>query len=99
MRLTDRIILASPLSGPGLYELSQGRSAGVGGAILTWGNRGPGLYTVGMVPPSMTYSVPVIDAARGEARNATRSATSLGCAGRPRGMPPSEFIRPLRAPS
>src|SRR5262245_54808076 len=36
-----------------------------------------------MVPPSITYSVPVIDAARGETRNATRSATSLGRAGRP----------------
>jgi hypothetical protein len=57
------------------------------------------LYTVGMVPPSMTYSVPVIDAARGEARNATRSATSFGCAGRPSGMPPREAIRPLRAAS
>jgi hypothetical protein len=57
------------------------------------------LYTVGMVPPSMTYSLPVIDAARGEARNATRSATSFGCAGRPSGMPPREAIRPLRAAS
>src|SRR5882757_1279654 len=56
-------------------------------------------YTVGTVPPSMTYSVPVIDAARGEARNVTRSATSLGFAGRPRGMPPSESIRPFRPPS
>jgi hypothetical protein len=34
-----------------------------------------------------TYSVPLIDAARGEARNAKRSATSLGLAGRPIGMP------------
>lgn len=29
----------------------------------------------------MTYSVPVMEAARGEARNAMRSATSLGLAG------------------
>src|SRR5687767_8036981 len=48
--------------------------------------------TVGTVPPSMTYSVPVIAAARGEARKATRSATSSGRAGRPIGMPPSEAI-------
>jgi glutathione S-transferase len=37
---------------------------------------------VGTVPPSMMYSVPVIDAARGEARNAIRSATSRGMAAR-----------------
>src|SRR5258708_24564719 len=35
---------------------------------------------MGPVPPSMTYSVPVIAPARGETRNATRSATSLGLA-------------------
>ena len=35
-------------------------------------------HMVGTVPPSMTYSVPVIEAAFGEARNATRSATSRG---------------------
>ena len=45
----------------------------------------------------MTYSVPVIDAARGETRKATRSATSFGWAGRPIGMPPSESIRLWRA--
>jgi hypothetical protein len=56
-------------------------------------------YAVGTVPPSMTYSVPVMEAARGEARNATRSATSCGFAGRPSGMPPSEFITILRPPS
>jgi hypothetical protein len=33
-----------------------------------------------MVPPSLTYSLPVMDAARGETRNAIRSATSLGFA-------------------
>jgi len=54
---------------------------------------------VGTVPPSMTNSVPVIDAARGDTRKATRSATSLGRAGRPIGMPPSESISVLRAPS
>src|SRR3981189_1637150 len=53
-------------------------------------------HTVGTVPPSITYSVPVIEAARGDARNATRSATSLGRAGRPIGMPPSELIRASR---
>jgi hypothetical protein len=31
---------------------------------------------VGMFPPSMTYSLPVIDEARPETRNATNSATS-----------------------
>ena len=54
---------------------------------------------VGTVPPSMTYSVPVMEAARGDARNATRSATSPGLAGRPSGMPPSESITILRPPS
>ena len=38
------------------------------------------------MPPSITYSVPVIEAARDDARNATRSATSLGFAGRPIGI-------------
>ena len=47
---------------------------------------------VGTVPPSMTYSVPVIAAALGEVRNAMRSATSRGLAGRPSGMPPSDFM-------
>lgn len=47
---------------------------------------------VGTVPPSMMYSVPVMEAARGEARNAMRSATSSGLAGRPSGIPPSPFM-------
>lgn len=34
------------------------------------------LQAVGTVPPSITYSVPVMEAARGETRNAMRSATS-----------------------
>jgi hypothetical protein len=55
--------------------------------------------TVGTVPPSITYSAPVIDAARGDARKATRSATSRGRAGRPIGIPPSDAMRILRAPS
>src|SRR3984893_6190457 len=38
-------------------------------------------HAVGTVPPSMTYSVPVMEAARGEATNAIRSAPSLGLAG------------------
>jgi hypothetical protein len=57
------------------------------------------IQMVGTVPPSMTYSAPVIEAARGEARKATSSATSLGRAGRPIGMPPSESIKVLRAVS
>src|SRR6266478_2567528 len=52
---------------------------------------------VGMVPPSITYSLPVIDAARSEARKATSSATSAGQPGRPSGMPPSDFINCSRA--
>jgi len=60
---------------------------------------GEGAQAVGTVPPSMTYSLPVIEAARGETRKATRSATSLGFAGRPSGMPPSELITILRADS
>jgi hypothetical protein len=54
---------------------------------------------VGTVPPSMTYSVPVMEAARGDARNATKSATSPGLAGRPSGMPPSESMTIFRPPS
>ena len=49
--------------------------------------------TVGMVPPSITYSLPVIEDARSETRNATNSATSSGRFGRPSGIPPSDFIK------
>jgi len=51
-------------------------------------------HTAGTVPPSMTYSLPLIEAARSETRNATSSATSSGRPGLPIGMPPSESIRP-----
>ena len=54
-------------------------------------------HTVGMVPPSMTISVPVIVDARSEATNATSSATSSGRFGRPSGMPPSMSISRCRA--
>jgi hypothetical protein len=50
------------------------------------------LYTVGTVPPSITYSLPVIDEARSEARKATNSATSSGRFGLPSGMPPRESM-------
>lgn len=50
------------------------------------------LQTVGTVPPSMTYSVPVMLAARSDARKAIRLATSSGFAGRPIGIPPSESM-------
>src|SRR5207244_9441671 len=50
------------------------------------------LQMVGMFPPSMTYSLPVIDEARSDARNATNSATSSGRFGLPKGMPPRESI-------
>ena len=49
-------------------------------------------HTVGIVPPSMTYSDPVIVAARSEARKATRFAISPGSDGRPIGTPPSESM-------
>ena len=52
---------------------------------------------VGMFPPSMTYSLPVIEEARSDARKATSSATSSGRFGRPSGIPPSECIRFCRA--
>lgn len=48
-------------------------------------------YAVGTVPPSMTYSVPVMVAARSEARNAIRFAISAGLDGRPIGIP--EVVR------
>jgi hypothetical protein len=54
---------------------------------------------VGMVPPSMTYSVPVIVPARFETRKAIRLATSFGVEGRPIGMPPSEFMMMRLPPS
>src|SRR5204862_2330180 len=47
---------------------------------------------VGIVPPSITYSLPVIDEARSDARKATNSATSSGRFGRPSGIPPSESM-------
>src|SRR5207249_2542774 len=50
------------------------------------------LYTVGIVPPSMTYSLPVMEEAWSDARNATSSATSSGRFGLPSGMPPSESM-------
>jgi len=50
-------------------------------------------HTAGMVPPSITYSLPLIEAARSETRNATSSATSSGWPGRPIGIPPSEAMR------
>ena len=51
------------------------------------------------VPPSITYSVPVMEPARGEVTNAMRSATSLGLAGRPSGMPPSDRMMICLPPS
>lgn len=45
-------------------------------------------HTVGIVPPSITYSVPLIEEAFGDTRNKIKLATSCGFAGRPSGMPP-----------
>ena len=61
--------------------------------------RTPTIQTVGTVPPSITYSVPVIEAARGDTRKAMRSATSFGFAGRPSGMPPRPFMMICLPPS
>ena len=55
--------------------------------------------TVGTVPPSITYSVPVIEAARGDTRNMTRSATSFGFEGLPSGMPPRPSMMICLPPS
>jgi len=54
---------------------------------------------VGTVPPSITYSVPVIAPALGETTNAMSSATSRGVAGRPSGMPPRDFMMICLPPS
>jgi len=59
----------------------------------------PTSHTVGTVPPSMTYSVPVIEPALGETTNAMRSATSCGFAGRPMGMPPNARMMICLPPS
>src|SRR3954453_22140581 len=53
--------------------------------------------TVGIVPPSITNSVPVIEDARPDATKATSSATSWGWLGRPSGIPPSMSISFWRA--
>lgn len=50
------------------------------------------VQAVGMVPPSITYSVPVMLGDRSDARNAIRLATSTGADGGPVGMPPSETM-------
>jgi Phage integrase, N-terminal SAM-like domain len=57
------------------------------------------IYAVGTVPPSITYSVPVMARARAETRKAMRSATSVGFAGRPSGIPPSDFMMICLPPS
>ena len=56
-------------------------------------------HAVGTVPPSMTYSVPVIAPALAETTNAMSSATSRGVAGRPSGMPPRDFMMICLPPS
>jgi len=56
-------------------------------------------YTVGTVPPSITCSEPDTDAARGDTRKVIRSATSVGVAGRPTGIPPSQSMTIFFPPS
>ena len=53
--------------------------------------------TVGIVPPSITNSLPVMAEALSDARKATSSATSSGRLGRPKGMPPIMSISFCRA--
>ena len=55
------------------------------------------IQTVGTVPPSITYSLPVIDKACSETRKANNSATSSERPGRPIGILPSDFINSWRA--
>jgi hypothetical protein len=55
------------------------------------------IHTAGIVPPSMTHSLPVMEEARFDARNATNSATSSGRPGRPSEIPPGESIKLCRA--
>jgi hypothetical protein len=54
---------------------------------------------MGTVPPSMTYSAPLIAFARSDTRNATSSAASVGWAGRPIGMPLRGSMTRCRAAS
>jgi len=56
-------------------------------------------YRVGTVPPSIRYSAPAIEADRGDARKAIKSATSCGLAGRPTGIPPSQSMMIFLPPS
>ena len=76
-----------------------GFGGGVPGPMTPAEQRPRGDHMVGTVPPSITYSTPVIEAARGDDRKATRSATSRGFAGRPSGIPPRESMTILRPPS
>ncbi len=55
--------------------------------------------TVGMVPPSMTNSVPVMADARSDSTKVISSATSSGRLGRPNGIPPNMSISFCRADS
>ncbi len=72
--------------------------SGAGGPVLIGAASSPDHvrrpdHTAGTVPPSITYSLPLIEAARSETRKATSSATSSGRPGRPIGIPPSEVMR------
>jgi hypothetical protein len=86
-----------------VHSRIKSRSPGRVSRVTNTGIRGDGPEVltsnqiVGMVPPSMTYSLPVIADARSEARKATSSATSSGRFGRPSGIPPSESINCWRA--
>src|SRR5690242_11255429 len=55
------------------------------------------IQITGTLPPSIRYSTPVMVAARGETRNAMRSATSFGLFGRPIGIPPIDCMSFIRA--
>jgi hypothetical protein len=64
------------------------------GTVTIQFNKAAGPQTVGIVPPSMTNSAPVIYETRSDTKKATSSATSSGRPGRPIGIPPNESISP-----
>jgi hypothetical protein len=106
-RLNARGLLTSTtISCPNVYthsDIRSFRSVATSPQMVLQRDRAmrfPDLHqAVGTVPPSMTYSVPVIAPALGETTNAMSSATSRGVAGRPSGMPPSDFMMICLPPS
>src|SRR5207249_11902297 len=67
------------------------------GIVLTHGYFLTNSQTVGIVPPSITNSLPVMAEALSDARKTTSSAASSGRFGRPKGIPPSMSMSFCRA--